>query len=156
VRAQRHDGVVDLAIARIEDIAILVLQAVAPHAAYKRKPEQRRIGPIARTLVASRIGLIARSGEQLGDRTLKNPPEPDDKEPDNWSIRLMELLPYAGDRGLLPRGNGRGRAGQPRKPRYAQQCQWFVQVRDPSAMPVDTNAIAPKYGLFTEAWNTAN
>ena len=50
----------------------------------------------------------------------------------------------------------RGRGGQRRKTRYAQPCQWFVQLRDPSAIPVDTNAIAPQYGHFTEARNTAN
>jgi len=29
-------------------------------------------------------------------------------------------------------------------------------LQNPSAIPVDTNAIAPQYGHFTEAWNTAN
>src|SRR6266581_8943115 len=80
VRAQRHDGVVDLAIARIENVAVFIFQAVPPHATHKRQPKQRGVLAVTHAMGTSWIGLVTGSRKQLGDRPFKNAAAAFDKQ----------------------------------------------------------------------------
>ena len=59
VGAQRHLGLVDLAVARIEHVAVLVFQSVALHVADEGDAEPRRVLAIVGAFRAGRIGRIA-------------------------------------------------------------------------------------------------
>ncbi len=97
IGAQRHLGLVDLAVARIEHVAVLVFQSVALHVADEGHPEPRRILPIVGAFRAGRIGRIAGIEKQFGEHAFEDAVVIDHQEPAD-RLALLDLLPQPGRR----------------------------------------------------------
>ena len=119
VGTERHLGLVDLAVARIEHVAVLVFQAVALHVADEGEAEPRRILAIVGAFRADRIGRIARLEKKLGERAFEDAVVIDHQKPSD-RLALLELLPQPGRRRL--RGL-RGKLGGKREPDHDRQYQ---------------------------------
>src|SRR5450756_2667730 len=70
IRANRHHGVVHGAVARVENVAILVSQSAALHVPDERDAEHRRILAVIHASGADRIELVLGPWKHLGDGTL--------------------------------------------------------------------------------------
>src|SRR6516162_1801888 len=106
IGAQGHNGVVDFAVAWVDDLAVLVAQSLPLHAANEREAEDRRVPAVVGALGAERIGFLAGSRKHLGDRALEDAVVVDEQEPAD-RLAVVDLLPQAGHRAL----GGAGRAG---------------------------------------------
>src|SRR5262249_60207904 len=94
IGAQSHHGAVDVAIARVENIAVLIDQAVALHVSNQWQPEQRLILAVVPAPRTGRIFGILRAKKQLGDHALVEPAALDEQEPaDRIAGLLVQLLP---------------------------------------------------------------
>src|SRR5262249_18504329 len=127
VGAQRHHGAVDGAVARIDDVAVIVAQSVALHATDEGHAEQRRIPAIVRASGAGRIGSVAGPGKQLRKRALEDAVALHEEKPSHRLAGFVLLLPKAGDgrfRGLDGERGARERH-EARDEQYRQSCfQW--------------------------------
>src|SRR5690242_14155080 len=65
IRTHSHHGAIDLAVTRVDDIPVLVLQSQSLHAADQRETQERRIPAIVRASATSRVGLVTGPGKQL-------------------------------------------------------------------------------------------
>ena len=100
VRAQRHFGMIDLAVARIEDAAVLVDETLALHALDDDEAERRRILLVARAVGADRIRVFAGLEEHLGDGAFVNTIMLKYEKPAADPAVLVDLRPHAGCGGL--------------------------------------------------------
>src|SRR5262249_22209913 len=106
VRADLHVGVIDLAVARIEDVAVLVFElALALHVADEGEAEERLVLAIVLAFAANNV-LLARLPKHLGESALEGPVVLDDQHPDD-GLAVLDLLPQAGGRWFRRRRAGR-------------------------------------------------
>ena len=63
VGADGHLGLVDLAVARIENVAVLIFQSVALHVADEGHSEHRRVLAVVGAFCANHVGIFARAAE---------------------------------------------------------------------------------------------
>ena len=105
IGADRHDRAVDVPVARIEDVAALVPQAVPPHVSDDRQPKQRGILTVVPATRTDRVArAVARSLKQLCSDAFVDAATIDEQEPyDRLTARLVDLLPQTGCRGSLGR-----------------------------------------------------
>src|SRR5260370_4617022 len=102
IGAEAHQGVPFLAIARIENGAVLIVQALPLHALDDGQAEPRRILLIAHALGTERIGRIAGLQEHFDDGALIDAIVLEDEEPRLGLAGFrIDLLPEPGGAGLL-------------------------------------------------------
>src|SRR5262245_655217 len=92
VRADAHDGVVDLAVARIEDVAALVFQSVALHVPDQRQADDRHVLAVVLAFPAARIGIVAGLREDPGYGAFIGAMALDEHEPGRRPV-VLDLLP---------------------------------------------------------------
>src|SRR5450432_3197116 len=73
VRADAHLGFIDFAVARIENVAVLVFQAVALHVPDKGNSEQRRVLAVVGAFRAGLVDVFAGAGNVLAITPSKTP-----------------------------------------------------------------------------------
>jgi hypothetical protein len=91
--AQRHLGSVYCAIARVEDIAVLVRQSLPLHAADRRKTEDGCVSTGVDAFAADRIWWALESRERFRDRAFVDPVAFDKKEPRDRLPRITHFSP---------------------------------------------------------------
>src|SRR5712664_1309620 len=118
VRADGHLGFIDFAVARIENVAVLIFQSVTLHFPDKGKSEQWRILAVVVAFRANLIGIFAWKRERLGDHALEDSIMIDKEEPSH-RLAVLDLLPQPCGRGLggLPREHGGEQHDEPRHDR---------------------------------------
>jgi hypothetical protein len=93
VGADAHLGFINLAVARIENIAVLVLQSIALHIPDEGYSEHRRVLAIVRTFRANIIGgVFAGERERLGDHAFEDAIVIDHEKP-RHRLAVLDLLP---------------------------------------------------------------
>ena len=101
---------VDLAVARIEDVAVLKMQALALHVADKRDAEPRRVPAVVGAFGADLLRrFIGAGGKGLGHHAFKNPVVVDHQHIE-CGLAIFDLLPQPHGRrlcGLRREGNGK-------------------------------------------------
>jgi hypothetical protein len=102
IRADRHLGMVYVAIARIENVAILVLQSAAPHVPDERDAKDRRILAIVHAFGADRIGFVLGPRKTLGDGALIDAIVIHEQKPSYWLAGFVYLLPQTSGGRLRP------------------------------------------------------
>src|SRR5262245_15163825 len=94
VGAQRHHRAVDGAIARIEDIAVLIAQAVAPHISDEGEPEQRCVPAVVGASGTGRMGIVdAGSHKELRKCPLEGAVALHEDKPSDRLAGLVLFLP---------------------------------------------------------------
>src|ERR1035441_10718799 len=96
---------IDLAVARIEDVAVLVDETLALHALDDGQAKRRRILLVALAAGADRMRVFAGLKEHFGDGAFVNTIMLKYEKPAADSAFLVDLRPHA----------GRGRLGRDRK-----------------------------------------
>src|SRR5208282_2805331 len=101
-----------MAVARIEDAAVLVDKTVALHPLDDDEAERWRVLLVAGAMGANRVWVIAGPEEHLGDGAFISPVMLKNEEPAADPAVRKDLRPHAGCRGL---GRGQRTAiGEPR------------------------------------------
>src|SRR5258706_12677929 len=95
VRADAHLGFINLAVARIENVAVLIFQAVALHVPDKGNSEQRRVLAVVGAFRAALMDLLAGLRERLGDHALEDALVVDYENP-HHGLAVLDLLPQPG------------------------------------------------------------
>ena len=98
VLAQVHPGVIDVAVARIENRAVLVFLAVATHLLDDGQPEHRRVLLLAFAFRADGVRLLARLLRHLDEPALVKAVDLGEVEPGAEFPVVVDLLPEADDR----------------------------------------------------------
>jgi hypothetical protein len=88
---------VDFAVARVDDLAVLVSQALPLHAANEREAEDRVIPAVVGTLGAARIAFLTGSWKHLRDRALEDAVMVHEQEPADGPA-VLNFLPESGHR----------------------------------------------------------
>src|SRR6185312_3948917 len=111
-----HFGLVDVAVTRIENVAVLVIEALALHIADERNAEHRLIAAVIRAAIANGVRWIGGPRKRLGDRAFEDAAAVVDEQDPDHRLAVDLLLPQAGDarlrltlwRGLALRHRRRG------------------------------------------------
>src|SRR5450830_485055 len=98
--ADRHHGAVHGAVARVENVAILVSQSAAFHVPDERDAEYRRISAVIHAFGADRIELVLGPRKYLGDGTLIDALVLDEQKPAYRLASFVQLLPQTRGGGL--------------------------------------------------------
>ena len=101
IGADGHLGFIDLAVARIENVAVLIFQTVALHVPDEGNAEHRCILAVVGAFRADLIGVFAGQRKHLGDGALENAVVIDHQKPDH-RFAVFQFLPQ-------PRRAGFGR-----------------------------------------------
>src|SRR5450830_64726 len=100
IRADRHHGAVHGAVARVENVAILISQSAAFHVPDERDAEYRRIPAVIHASGADRIGLVLGPRKEFGDGTLIDALVLDEQKPAYRVAGFVQLLPQTRGGGL--------------------------------------------------------
>src|ERR1035437_6442590 len=100
IRADRHHGVVHVAVARVENVAILISQSAALHVPDERDAEHRRIPAVIHASGADRMELVLGPRKNLGDDALIDPIVLHEQKPTYRPTGLIQLLPQTRGGGL--------------------------------------------------------
>ena len=100
IGAQPHQCVIDAAVARIEDVAAFVLQALPLHVADEGDAEQGSILAVVLTFAADRIGLIGRPRKRLRHDPLERVAVIEEQDPDDRLSVIVRLEPQPGRHGF--------------------------------------------------------
>ncbi len=135
VRADPHHRAVDVAVARIENIAVVVFQAVALHVSDQRQPQQRLILAIVTAARTDRILRIVGPRKQFCNRAFVQASAllDEQKPADRIAGVAVGLLPQAGDRGL--RGRRRMGDARPARSRTTADARPSLRATWSSALP---------------------
>ena len=95
VGADAHLGLVNLAVARIENVAVLIFQSVALHIADEGDSEYRRVLAIVGAFCANRVRILAGQRKRLGDHAFEDAVVIDEQEPAH-RLAVLDLLPQPG------------------------------------------------------------
>src|SRR5258708_23524001 len=114
----------------MDDVAVIVAQSVALHAADEGHAEQRRIPAVVRASGAGRIGSVAGPRPQLCKRALEDAVALHEQKPSHRLAGFVLLLPQAGN-GRLRGLRGEGSARERHEARDEQYRQSWFQWSDP-------------------------
>src|SRR5664280_420093 len=154
IRADRHHGVVHVAVARVENVAILISQSAALHVPDERNAEHRRIPAVIHASGADRMELVLGPRKNLGDDALIDPIVLHEQKPTYRPTGLIQLLPQTRGGGLRQLLSVQ-RRGAPRHDRYQNQYRQFCsQGRKASAITTccANRRTPPRIWPFHEQW----
>jgi hypothetical protein len=121
IGADGHLGLVDLAVARIENVAVLIFQTVALHITDEGQSEQRRVLAVVGAFAADLVRNFTRPWKCLGDRALEDSVVIDDEEP-HHHLAVLDLLPEPSGSSFGGLRRWRGREQQDHAGRH-QKCE---------------------------------
>ena len=151
----------DLAVARIENVAVLIFQAVALHVADEGNSEHRRVLAVVGAFRADRrIGSSPGSGNVLAITPSKMPSWSTTSTPDH-GLAVLDLLPQSRGRRLAPtvrrlrrdaHGNAESSAIENTCHRSAASVAIWIARSASSSPDQSQNRMAPDYGHFADAF----
>src|ERR1035441_2346144 len=146
---------IDLAVARIEDVAVLVDETLALHALDDGQAKRRRILLVALAAGADRMRVFAGIDEHFGDGAFVNTIMLKNEKPAADSAFLVDLRPHAG-RGRLGRAQRTGTRERGHKTGHDDRQKPQLHHAAPDS-PQWTHAlyIIRQCVLFTESTNTS-
>src|SRR5581483_7865818 len=133
IRAQPHLRAINVAVARIENISVLIVKTVALHVADEGQPDRRLIVAVVGAGGADRFGHVAGPRKHLGDNAFVDTVAAVDEQKPAHRLAVAAFFPQADDARLallharrnarLPRGKARLCNGRGRKTGAQKNCR---------------------------------